>query len=330
MASWVDPQRGSAPILLVGLPRSGTTWIGKIFDSHRSTLYLHEPDTLVPIREKEIPLIADGVNWTIGPEELNALLARTLNVRLTGVAGSLPRFPKDYRNWAVDWMHRKLAVALKLSSHVLPDLSLPDLLRRERTRKVRLVWKSIFSVGRIGLIARLMPEFRIIQILRHPGGWMTSYSRGHREHWFTSQRDDWQLLRKLETTPLARRQGLTLESFRGMSDLERNTWLWLLWNESGAEATDGLPNVTTVIYEDLCAAPFELSRRLFDFAGLEWQRQTEAFIKRSVTTQRGGYYSLYRDPSTAANKWRSEVSPEELRVVESIMNCGRVGERFLK
>ena len=34
----------SAPILLVGLPRSGTTWVGKIFDSHPSTLYLHEPD----------------------------------------------------------------------------------------------------------------------------------------------------------------------------------------------------------------------------------------------------------------------------------------------
>lgn len=29
-------------ILLFGLPRSGTTWLGKLFDSHPDTLYRHE------------------------------------------------------------------------------------------------------------------------------------------------------------------------------------------------------------------------------------------------------------------------------------------------
>ena len=29
---------------LIGLPRSGTTWIAKIFDSHPDVLYYHEPD----------------------------------------------------------------------------------------------------------------------------------------------------------------------------------------------------------------------------------------------------------------------------------------------
>ena len=33
------------PILAIGMPRSGTTWIGKILDSHPRTLYRHEPDT---------------------------------------------------------------------------------------------------------------------------------------------------------------------------------------------------------------------------------------------------------------------------------------------
>ena len=31
-------------ILLMGLPRSGTTWIAKMFDSHPRTVYLHEAD----------------------------------------------------------------------------------------------------------------------------------------------------------------------------------------------------------------------------------------------------------------------------------------------
>ena len=33
-------------LLLLGAPRSGTTWLGKIFDSHPDVLYRHEPDTL--------------------------------------------------------------------------------------------------------------------------------------------------------------------------------------------------------------------------------------------------------------------------------------------
>ncbi len=32
-------------VLLFGMPRSGTTWLGKIFDSHPDTLYRHEPDS---------------------------------------------------------------------------------------------------------------------------------------------------------------------------------------------------------------------------------------------------------------------------------------------
>ena len=38
-------------ILIVGAPRSGTTWLAKIFDSHPATLYRHEPDEIVPARD---------------------------------------------------------------------------------------------------------------------------------------------------------------------------------------------------------------------------------------------------------------------------------------
>lgn len=328
MASFVRLERRSAPILLVGLPRSGTTWVGKIFDSHPSTLYLHEPDTAVPI--EEIPLVAPEGNAPIAPEQLDAIVTRTLSVRLSRVAGSLPRFPKDYRNPVADWMHRRLAIALKVYSRTFREANLPDLIDEHTNREVRVAWKSVLSVGRIGLIARLMPEIRVIHILRHPCGWMTSYGRGYKERWFTSQRNDWRLLRLLETTPLARRRNLTLESFRAMSDLERDTWIWLLWNESGAAAAKGLPNVSSVIYEKLCAAPLDLSRQMFDFAGLDWNCQTETFIKRSIAAHRDGYYGVYRNPSISANKWRDRFSSEQLRLVESIMSCGSTGRMFLE
>jgi len=42
-------------ILVFGMPRSGTTWLGKIFDSHMDLIYLHEPDS--EIKLKGIPLL---------------------------------------------------------------------------------------------------------------------------------------------------------------------------------------------------------------------------------------------------------------------------------
>lgn len=319
---------GSGPILLAGLPRSGTTWIGKIFDSHPSTLYLHEPDSAVPM--KEIPLLVDSASS--GPEavELRAVLERTMSVRLTRVAAALPRFPKAYRTPAFDWLHRRIAVGAKIWSRLFEEINLPDMLVGSPQRSVRLVWKSIESVGRIGLIARLIPNFRIIHILRHPCGWMASVSRGEHERRFSSKRDDWWLFGLLADTQPAKRRNLTMESFQAMNDLERDAWLWVLWNENGAESCGDLANVMIIRYEDVCANPIQLSQQMFDFAGLDWNAQTEEFVQHSVSIDRKDYYSVFRDPLVAANKWRQNFSVEDVSIVESILQGSNIGRIYLE
>lgn len=41
-------------ILILGSPRSGTTWLAAIFDSHEDILYRHEPDIVV--RQPLLPI----------------------------------------------------------------------------------------------------------------------------------------------------------------------------------------------------------------------------------------------------------------------------------
>jgi hypothetical protein len=324
-----SPTIPSKSILVVGLPRSGTTWIGKIFDSHPRTLYLHEPDSAVPMNG--IPLIAESIAPGMDRIKILATLARTTNVRLARVTGALPHFPKTYRTTVRDWSHRWLAVGAKVCSRVLGEFNVPDLFIESPRNPVRLVWKSVESIGRTGLLARLMPDWRIIHIARHPCGWIDSQKRGHRENRFSSDdRKDWWRFDLLQATSPARRRGLSEASFRTMSDLERDAWSWVLWNEIAAEATEGLTNVMTILYEDVCSSPVDQSRRIFSFAGLDWHPQSEAFVTRSVSTHRENYYSIYRDPLAAANKWRRSISPEELRVVESIMRQSKLGRMFLK
>ena len=313
------------PIALIGLPRSGTTWIGKIFDSHPETLYLHEPDSAVLM--KELPLIAEPF-----PDSehhvLSSALTRTLSLRLTRVVGILPQFKKSYRTSTVDWFHRRLVLGGKLYSRFVGEVRIPDLINTGQP--VRLVWKSVESLGRLGLIARAMTNSRVIHILRHPGAWESSFSRGYREKHFRSSRTEWSVLTQLTETTAAKRRGLTITSFKAMSGLERNVWSWVLWNEHASEACSDLTNVLMIKYEDVCAAPIAESQRMFKFSNLTWHEQTERFILESTSTHKDGFYGVFRNPSIAANRWRHNISSTNLKTIESILADSEIGRYYLE
>ena len=56
----VSEQFGSR-VMLVGSPRSGTTWMAKIIDSHPQVLYRHEPDSTLVTLDNEILNGTQGV-----------------------------------------------------------------------------------------------------------------------------------------------------------------------------------------------------------------------------------------------------------------------------
>src|SRR5258707_4316970 len=53
--------RDPKTIFIFGAPRSGTTWLGKIFDSHPDVLYRHEPDITSP---------AEGLPWFVPLDDI--------------------------------------------------------------------------------------------------------------------------------------------------------------------------------------------------------------------------------------------------------------------
>jgi Sulfotransferase family len=89
----------SAPILLFGMPRSGTTWLGKIFDSHPRVLYRHEPDSW---RRLEMPIIACPVEQVRYERVLREYIESMPSIRADRVCGKRPQFPKEYASaWAI-------------------------------------------------------------------------------------------------------------------------------------------------------------------------------------------------------------------------------------
>ena len=83
-------------IIIFGSSRSGTTWLGKIFDSHPDVIYLHESDSILV--NKEIPFQVNEGELEENIPLASKYISRLLDVKNIKVTGSLPIFKKNYRN----------------------------------------------------------------------------------------------------------------------------------------------------------------------------------------------------------------------------------------
>lgn len=89
------PPAACGPVLIFGLPRSGTTWLAKIFDSHPDTLYRHEPDHI--LRGAHLPFACTAAEARRRTEDARAYAQALLNLSTAKTAGSIPVFSKRYR-----------------------------------------------------------------------------------------------------------------------------------------------------------------------------------------------------------------------------------------
>jgi hypothetical protein len=179
---------------------------------------------------------------------------------------------------------------------------------------------------------RAAPNAKGILILRHPCGYIASVLRGEAERKFGGDgatAEDYGIFKLLARTPRAHERGLTLEAFRAMSAIERLAWRWVLYNEKAIDDIGGLPNCTYVLYENVCRHPIAEARRLFEFAGLAWSAQTEDFVVHSTASENSAYYSVFKDPLKAANKWRQELSAGDIDTIMSVVKQSETGRLYV-
>ena len=314
-------------VLLFGMPRSGTTWIGKIFDSHPDTLYRHEPDAWG--RLNAVPLLA-GVDSADRHRETVARFVTSLpDMRDVKVSATLPVFKKRYHSTLDHYMQLTTVKAAKAAAKLIGEFRVP--LPKPKGELPMVVWKSIESVGRLGLLANLYPQARCIHILRHPCGYVASVQRGEAKGKFSESQkgsEDYGVFEHLLRTPQAVRRGLSMDALREMQPIERLAWRWLLYNEKAMEDIEGVENCMTLRYEDVCGDPVGRTKAMFDFASLSWNEQSAGFVGASTASERDSYYSVYKDPLRAANKWRSELTADENRLIWSVVEGSKPGDQY--
>jgi hypothetical protein len=301
----------SAPILVLGAPRSGTTWLAKIIDSHPDVLYRHEPDAAIP-----------GPS-PVTPDALPALLARWAADRSPHSVTKQPYFRKSWQSGWSRQVRTLLAAAVSAAARMpapfnaLGRLRLPDLAARPAPR---VAIKSVGWAEGAAVLARTLPDSRTIFILRHPCGQVASVMRGNRQHRFdlTTEGTDMPF-DEAATIRFAVAHGTAEARFQALPDAAKYAWSWRALNEPAYAALAAQPNVHVVLYEALCAEPRRLGRRILQFAGLDWTRQTEDFVARSTShSGRVGYHAIFRDAVAAAEAWRHTMTPADQAAVRSV------------
>lgn len=317
-------------VLVFGLPRSGTSWLGKIFDSHPETLYRHEPDKHVQLSGMPVLLPVDGLAER--REEIERFLDQVLTNRSPSVSGKRPFFPKSYRSRTRELLRRGIIAATR----VLPRqqalrLEVPDLIDPGAPAP-RVVWKSINSVGRLGALARVLPRPQTVLLVRHPCGQIASVLRGHAAGKFAHAlpSEQYRVLEALVNTDQGRAHGLTLAGLRDLTPVERMAWRWVLFLEKALEDVAGLPHCRVIRYEDLCMHPLEQARELFAFTGLDWNPQTERFLHDSTDGESAEYFGVRKDPQHSMSKWQSELSGEDAQRILDILRRSPAGSLYLE
>lgn len=306
-------------ILLLGEPRSGTTWVGKIIDSHPDVIYRHEPDltrdgSVLPfiIPEQDTAQYVD-----IARKIFSELLA---NPTLRSV-GQQPFFPKSYHAPGIRALRTGVTAALMgirstTNWRSLNDLYIPDLLSASHPPHLRYVLKSIAAAGRAGVLRLAFPNAKFIVLLRHPCGHVRSVLEGRRRDMFEPDN----IVKLVAELPNAQCYDLTFETLRSASELELVAWRWALRNELTLSGLRNSDDYDVVHYEAICEDPLGETRNLFKSLDLSWHPQTEQFIRES-TAYKGSerYYRVFRDTSATASKWRTELTDGDQQSILNIV-----------
>jgi hypothetical protein len=317
-------------VTILGAPRSGTTWLAKIFDSHPDVLYRHEPDWLLQEETRDVFATAAA----------RAEYDHTIRQHFHGLAGnnrlkssgSLPRFAKSYRRGAADALHAGLTYALRGIDKStqgwlgLRNMRVPDLFRPRAHPNLHIVVKSVSFQIRARQLAQALPGTRIVFIVRDPYGQVASMLRGAALGKFERPVN----LETMACTEQARRYGLTAARLETMSAVERYSWHWAIYNEMTIDDIAGLENVRVVRYDALCDDPVAEARQLFAFAGLSWNAQTAEFLERSTRPSLSdGYYQVFKDPSATLHRWRTQLDAEDKARIHDVIARTAAGAMWL-
>jgi hypothetical protein len=288
----------TAPILVTGAHRTGTTWVGKMLTASGQAAYISEP---LNILHRPGVFSAPTRYWytylcTENEDEYLPGLLQTLQFRYHTLAelGSLRSF-KDIGRMGRDW---KIFLA-------------------GRVFRKRPLLKDPFAIFSAPWFSKRL-GCRVVITVRHPGAFASSLKRL-----------DWPFdLHDLLAQPLLMRDWL--ESFRSEMEeisqkpedvIGQSCLLWRMVYQIVERFKQDYPHFQVVRHEDLSLKPVDGYRELYTCLGLEFSHQAEQVIlsasssENPVELSKRAVHSVRLDSQANLHNWKRRLSPEEIQRV---------------
>jgi hypothetical protein len=310
------------PVLVAGIPRSGTTWTGHVLARAHGSSLLHEPDNekehLAALRAKRglgrFPVLRPGESaaayeclWRRALSPAPEQRARRDRVATRLWLGASP----EQREAAV---HGRLTLGLRLALALAGRPTPPG----TNTDAGNLVVKSVHAPLALEWLAHCFPTVRIVVVLRHPANVLSSW----RELNLADQD------RALDRHPPVR-DGLVRDwGVRppGEDALHRAAWHVCLLTAALVDAAGRHPQWLVVEHEDLCRRPVERFAALAGELGMTWNDRAEQYLVASDATGKG--FAVHRRAGEQPGRWRSRLTAAEVAVLASTMQQFPLLERW--
>ncbi|AMM41429.1 sulfotransferase domain protein [Candidatus Desulfofervidus auxilii] len=320
-------------ILIVGIPRSGTTWIAKILSKSTGAYYLHEPDNeknniLAYIFKKGLhryPYLNANDHldsyyklWEIAfkgkviPKMINRFL-RVLAIPrskrlpiyenkvsscLTDEFNTITKFFEKYQLYLTKYFTWKIIpypeILIIKSVHCI--LSLPWIEKNFRPSKIIVVFKNPFNVITNYLEMKLPDAIR--NIFNQNG-----LIEDHFKFLKSSHLDI------INHGTFIQKMAMQIGGFYYFLEKEipkHNDWI-------------------KIYHEDLCVNPIKKFYELFNKLNLKWNKNVENFIKKH--DKKGKGFSISRKANEEIDKWKHNLSEPQIK---EILECLKIFNQSTK
>lgn len=304
-------------IVIAGVPRSGTTWIGECLSQSPEALYVHEPDSewARPFAVRAKRLV--GPYPVLSPGDVAVEFERLWSGLL-----------EEKRRMHVPMLYRlQGSLAYRISGTVDPSsvrtaLTYPRTGMPLRVRLAAAISPPPFAVSTHVIVKSvLLPmalewlswRFRptIVVVLRHPLNVLASWKDLN-----------WRMERRLDLDPVVVDRfvspwRLPLPDPTATA-LERAAWQLGILMSALSIAARRHPDWTVVAHEDLCAEPVGEFRRLYERLGLPWTSKVADYLHESNRPGRGFETARLASEQTAA-RWRTRLNRDEIQRASNIL-----------
>jgi hypothetical protein len=304
------PSASESPLLLVGVPRAGTTWTTHVLEASGSLYSVLEPDN----ESRSAPAIRGkrrtGRFPVLQPGDLDDDYHRLWSWILNGAprngrvdaAGKILRTvrPRGRRRYYQGRSSSVMHLAGWVGAHP-PMEPAPELAAR------RLFVKTVFLPLAVEWVTNEV-DADVLVLLRHPGNILASWMTLDLNLEFTRLDDHPTIRRRIEEKQIPP---------PGTDPLDRMIWHIGVLNASLEEAAARHPKWLVRVHEDLCVDPEAKFRRLFEDLGLGWNDHVDEYLARS--NQPGEGFRTRRVASDQPGAWKTRLDPDQIEALQRVL-----------